>query len=217
MGWALVGCAREPESLAKKLKYCPSGYSSVDDCQSNIKWPDGSQIALHFDASMTPGFRKPILDAVDELNTTLAATRFDLDPEARRLAPPYSGDPSAMSRDGVNGVYIVGEPWPFPNSPDSDAMTVTSFNAKNIIEMDIYFRARSYPADIAKQARALRFARVMALHELLHGLGLSHSDAPDALMQPVLRSTFIDRHLGSSDLLVLSREYALRSNVVANQ
>lgn len=211
----ISACGKESKETALNLKECPSGYASVDDCQSNITWPDGSQIPLHFEEKITTDFRRPLIEAASELNQTMMSTQFVLDVDGQRPAPPYHGDAYAMAKDGVNGIYLVDEPWPFANSKDSDAMTITSFNRKNIFEMDIFFRARSFPADIQKQERALRFARVMSLHEMLHGLGLVHSDATDALMQPVLRTSFIDRHLGNSDLLVLSREYRLRPTSIA--
>ncbi len=210
----LMACAKPASREKFQIRECPSGFSSVDNCETNLSWEDGAHIHFAYADSVPQVARPQIQAAATDYNLALASTRLFVG-TPKDPAPAFTGDVKELTYDGVNGIYFLSEPWPFPTSKDSDAMTVIAFDRQHIIGADIFFRAQSYALeDVSKKTLALKFVKLIGVHEMGHVLGLNHSHAHDAVMQSFLSVAFADQSLGASDLLVLSRQYSLRPGVL---
>lgn len=205
---------------------CACGFYTSEAGTKIMAWPDGSRIQFEFDTHFTPSLRPAVKSAALAYNNVLAKTSIQLDVTTSN-APSYRGDPDALTRDGINGIYLVDEPWPFPDGQEAEGMTVVQFDPAGIVEADIYIRLAGLvhpnstvapfysilPIDRAAILLSdvnVRWARVLNLHEMGHALGLVHSEKPNAVMNPIVWLELADQGLNSTDISTLSQGYALR-------
>lgn len=206
---------------------CACGFYTSQAGSKIMTWPEGSQIRFDFDAQFTQNLRPAVKSAALAYNNVLAKTSIQLDVNSSN-APTYRGNPDQLSRDGVNGIYLVDEPWPFPDGQEAEGMTVVQFDPAGIVEADIYIRLAGLvhpnstvapfysilPIDRAAILLSdvnVRWARVLNLHEMGHALGLVHSEKENAVMNPYVWLELSDTGLGTADISTLSKGYELRN------
>jgi len=204
---------------------CNNGYYSADNCASSLHWPDGSKVNFEFSSAVPKYVRPAIAHAALDYNNILARTSIALNAESN-AAPVWLGQVTTVSGDGVNGIYWISEPWPWPNEPDTDAMTVVIFSPDRITEADIFLRADSFnkrnlstmetihsiDTSIEDGDINVKWSYLLALHEFGHALGRVHNTTKDSIMQPAVRIEQISIGLSKSDVDVLGTVYALRPN-----
>jgi hypothetical protein len=138
--------------VASGLSGCGEEFKVSDDCECGfytnavnkdiLHWPDNGAIRFEFAKDFPQVFRPSVVSATRTYNSVLAKTSIELDANNSR-APAFTGDPKRVSGDGINGIYWVTGTWPWPDSPDTDGMTITIFSPDGILEADVFLRADS--------------------------------------------------------------------------
>lgn len=206
---------------------CACGFYTVNGSTDQmLSWPDGKAVAFEFDKNFPQELRPAVVSATATYNNVLAKSQVQINFQESK-APTYEGDPDKLARDGVNGIYYVPEPWPWNDGADTEGMTVVQFSGDAIVEADIYLRAnglnqagvapsityQNLPIDMVNSASSnpnLKWARVLALHELGHALGLVHKSSGISIMRPIVWLDLADIGLADDDIQTLSQRYKLK-------
>ena len=101
-------------------------------------------------------------------------------------------------RDDVNGIFM---PISYSDSAVSIANCRSYFDRTGMTEADIYFNARAFTSGSASDFETI------ALHEIGHLLGLSHTpaDYPNALMRATISGK--QRFLAKADVAYIQKKY----------
>lgn len=210
---------------------CDCGFYTTDGGQM-LHWNDGAQLVFEFHSSVPASARPSISAAMDVYNETLANTHLAVLDATASPAPDY--DFGEAKQDGVNGIYWVNGDWPWEKSnPGSDAMTVVTFRENQVVEADLFFRAKSFATqntdamstaedtDLLQSLRAMGKSTssagttlaevfVIAVHELGHSIGRVHSKHDESIMFPAVGLGFLRNPIGSYDRGILSSVYKLK-------
>lgn len=215
-------------------KTCDCGFYTTDGGTKLLHWGDGTEVRFEFAANFPPPLRPAVVNAASTYNTLFEKTRISLAAD-REGAARYQDSPESVSGDGVNGIYMLSEPWPWAEeSPNSDAMTVLKFSENGIIESDIFFRERSFDGSIIQPTSLkqedqtpfktlevrdaslnYQWVYIIGVHELGHAMGRVHSKDQESIMFPTVGLSAIRNPFSDSDRNLMGRVYSLHQTTEA--
>ena len=166
---------------------------SAHGCQTEgdpLKWSDGD-VELRVDQA---GSELLQISAGDTQAAVEAALTTWMNAECGGgLHPSFTGNTElaanlriVFNEDGknVNAIKYIDDIWPY--EPGAVAKTLLGFDSTNgdLLDADVAFNSAEYPLAIDPKSAGQIELEAVLTHEVGHILGLAHSDAPGATMQP---------------------------------
>jgi hypothetical protein len=110
-------------------------------------------------------------------------------PSLRVTTSPASGLSAGFSSTGANQNVVVYEDAAWPYEPNALAKTVLGLNldSGDILDSDLAINSGEYPFTLNPATSDEVDVLAVLTHEIGHFLGLAHSDAPGATMQPEVK------------------------------
>lgn len=165
---------------------------SAHGCQTQgeqLKW-SGSDVELRIDQA---GSELLQISAGDTQAAVEAALTTWMNADCGGgLHPSFTGNTElaanlgiAFNEDGknVNAIKYIDDIWPYEHG--AVAKTLLGFDSTNgdLLDADVAFNSAEYPLAMDPESGQIDLEAVLT-HEVGHILGLAHSDAPGATMQP---------------------------------
>ncbi len=164
-----------------------------------VSWKSSTPATFVITSSVPVEFDTDIMNAAAAWNSVVGNTIVKVVRENGFTNPP--------GNDGVNGIYWLTT-WEDANA-NQQARTAVRWDISKIIDADVRINAKNfqfYKTGDTNSAGKVNFESLI-LHELGHGLGLTHIADADSVMQVYLQSQTLRNQPGAIDRSSLKCEY----------
>lgn len=176
------------------------GYGLVDDGSGFLKtksgqmvaWPSGGAVRFETDPSVPNELREQIALGQENINNEIERVQVSVRLQSSQ-APRITKNKDDVIGDGINGIYFLPEPWPWPatgKGRESHAMTVLRNKGTVIVEADIFYRASAFSAKYSGPAHTTKQESVSLLKD---------SDPNITLDQIALNTQYVTPALGRDE------------------
>ncbi len=164
-----------------------------------VSWKNATPATFIITSNVPTTFDSEIINAAEKWNTLIGKPLLTITRDPGFTSPP--------SNDGANGIYWMTE-WE-PENPDQQARTAVRWDVSKIVDADIRINAKNFQFFKTGESSAggkINFESLI-LHELGHGLGLTHVAVQESVMQIYLAAGTVRNQPGATDRSSLKCEY----------